>query len=61
MTDACREFLNELLKTSKAIKNLKFSTYQELQCLLKKESQLMIKVGKFIAFDLQQRNNRFLR
>ena len=61
MTDACREVLNELLKTSKAIKNLNFSTYQELQCLLKKESQLMIKVGRLIAFDLQQRNNRFLR
>tara|TARA_Y100001968_G_C19181028_1_gene630417 strand:- start:144 stop:329 length:186 start_codon:yes stop_codon:yes gene_type:complete len=61
VTDACREVLNELLKTSKAIKNLKFSTYQELQCLLKKESQLMIKVGRLIAFDLQQRNNRFLR
>ena len=61
MTEKCYQLAKELLEIHELIQDLDFSSFQQLEELLKMESKLMMSLALEIKADIYQRNQRYLQ
>ena len=61
MTEKCYQLAKGLLEIHELIQDLDFSSFQQLEELLKMESKLMMSLALEIKADIYQRNQRYLQ